>query len=193
MKYRVGKRCCDGGGEFCLFLLDFFSSGTDEGGWRWGTLRRHACSAGTDVQYSGMLLCELSTVNTAECHAENIFRIVWYFSDIHGILYNGESWTVIVFTCPSLALMSVESPPSHAYPLAEASLPNFNILYREILAFHVKNRENGKTVNFPVATIPCRLHGFSWTQIEVDVTTSLTSKVPLIYRELVSHRILLII
>ena len=45
------------------------------------------------LMYSGMLLCELSTVNTAasECHAENIFRIVRYFSDIHGILYNGES------------------------------------------------------------------------------------------------------
>ena len=78
------------------------------------------------------------------------------------------------------------------WALAEASLPNFNIPYREILAFHVKNRENGKTVNFPVIIIPCKLHGFSRTQIEVDVTTSLTSKVPLIYRELVSHQILLI-
>ena len=26
--------------------------------------------------------------------------IVWYFSDIHGIRYNGASWTVIDFTCP---------------------------------------------------------------------------------------------
>ena len=78
---------------------------------------------------------------------------------------------------------------SKTYPMivAEASLPNFNIPYREKLAFHVKNRENGKTVNFPVVTIPCKLHGFSQTQIEVDVTTSLTFKVPSIYRELVSH------
>ena len=67
--------------------------------------------------------------------------------------------------------------------LAEASLPTFNIPYREILAFHVKNRENGKTVNFPVVTIPCKLLGFSQTQIEVDVMTFLMSKVPLIYRE----------
>ena len=84
---------------------------------------------------------------------------------------------------------------SGGWPRAEASQPNFDIPYREILAFHVKNRENGKTVNFPVVTIPCKLHGFSRTQIEVDTTTftiSLTSKVPLMYRELVSHRILLI-
>jgi len=59
--------------------------------------------------------------------------------------------------------------------LAEASQPNFDIPYRETLAFHVKNWENGKTVNFPVVTIPCKIHGFSRTQIEVDATTFIVS------------------
>jgi hypothetical protein len=34
-------------------------------------------------------------------------------------------------------------------PLSEARAPNFDILYREILMFHVNNRENGKNCEFP--------------------------------------------
>ena len=44
---------------------------------------------------------------------------------------------------------------SHDYvsALAQASQPIFGIRCREILAFHVKNREIGQTPNFPVLTV----------------------------------------
>jgi hypothetical protein len=38
-------------------------------------------------------------------------------------------------------------------------MPIFYILYREKVAFHVKNREIVKSRNFPVLTIPCIIHG----------------------------------
>ena len=40
---------CDGGSEFCLFLLDFFLYEAEGGAWREEIRDPQACSAGTDA------------------------------------------------------------------------------------------------------------------------------------------------
>ena len=45
--------------------------------------------------------------------------------------------------------------------LPEAGVWSFDIPIWEKLVFHVKNWENEKYDEFPVMTIPCKLHGFS--------------------------------
>ena len=44
--------------------------------------------------------------------------------------------------------------------LLEAGARSFDIPIWEKLVFHVKNWENEKYDEFPVVTIPCKLHGF---------------------------------
>ena len=46
------------------------------------------------------------------------------------------------------------------YSLPEAGARSFDIPIWEKLVFHVKNWENEKYDEFPVVTIPCKLHGF---------------------------------
>jgi hypothetical protein len=73
--------------------------------------------------------------------------------------------------------------------VAGASQPIFDIQYRGILSFRVKNTESGESQIFLLDPRPVYYREFSWTQIEVDATTftvSRTCEVPVMYREMVN-------
>ena len=55
------------------------------------------------------------------------------------------------------------------YSLVEASVWKSGVIYMDELASPLKYRENGQTLNFPVKTIACNVHGIFRSRNRVDI------------------------